>query len=189
MTISILLLAFSLACDSFAVAISCGVNSNSKITWKNILKTGLFFGIFQGIMPIIGFFIGKSIFSFLLNINHYIALIILSILGCKMIYEALKNNNSENNENNIAKTIIFSNKNLTILGIATSLDALAVGFSLIGTLKGIYLEAFIIGLVSFLLGAIGVLIGKTIGHFFENKFEIIGGLILIGIGIKIFIEH
>ncbi len=186
MTISILLLAFSLACDSFAVAISCGGSVSNKITWKDIFKTGIFFGVFQGTMPIIGFFIGNSIFNFIVNINHYIALIILSILGCKMIYEALKNNSSRNNS---SKNNSFSNKNLAILGIATSLDALAVGFSLIGTLENIYIESFIIGLVSFILGAIGVLIGKTIGHFFENRFEIIGGLILIGIGIKNFIEH
>ncbi|UDQ99142.1 manganese efflux pump MntP family protein [Lentisphaerota bacterium WC36G] len=186
--ISVLLLGFSLACDSFAVAICCGIScEKSQFKVSNFIKSGVVFGLFQGVMTLLGFFIGKSALRFILSFNHYIALIILSFLGIKMIYNSIKSdqyNDDENKKNNP-----FSYKNLIILGFATSLDALAVGFSLIGKFQGIYTEALIIGVISFILGIIGVITGKKVGHFFENKMELIGGIILIGIGIKIFIEH
>ena len=186
---TVILIAFSLACDSFAVSICCGVNCKYKITGKEIIKTALFFGIFQGIMFFLGFFIGNHVLQFILNFNHYVALLILVFLGSKMIYEALSNKSNESDEEMTKTKDPFSIKNLTLLGIATSLDALAVGFSLIGILKEIYFEASIVAIVSFVLSIFGVIIGKKIGHYLENKFEILGGLILIGIGLKIFIEH
>ena len=184
---TILLIALSLACDSFAVAVCCGVNCNYKITYKEIIKTALFFGFFQGLMFFLGFTIGNQLLKYIFSFSHYIALIILVSLGCKMIYESCFKK-SENDEK-MRKNNPFSIKSLTLFGIATSLDALAVGFSLIGILKKVYLESSIVALISFILSVIGVIIGKRVGHYLENKFEILGGLILIGIGIKIFIEH
>jgi putative Mn2+ efflux pump MntP len=179
---SILLIAIGLAMDAFAVSISSGFIIK-QIEIKNALKIALFFGLFQAIMPVIGWLAGISLTGFISGFDHWLAFGLLCIIGCKMIYESFKLNPAGNKINPLNIYVLF------ILSIATSIDALAVGFSLSFLRVGIVLPAIIIGIVTFVLSFLGVYIGNKFGHFFERKIELIGGLILISIGIKILIEH
>lgn len=180
--ISIIFIAFGLAMDAFAVSITSGLTIKS-LKINNALKIATFFGLFQAIMPLIGWLAGLSFRDFISGVDHWIAFGLLSIIGCKMIYESSK---MELNEKKIDPLNIYV---LFILSIATSIDALAVGLSLSFLNVSIALPAIIIGIVTFLLSVFGVYFGNRFGHYFERKIEIIGGLILIGIGIKILIEH
>ena len=180
--ISIIFIAFGLAMDAFAVSITSGLTIKS-LKINNALKIAVFFGLFQAIMPLIGWLAGLSFRDFISGVDHWIAFGLLSIIGCKMIYESSK---MDLNEKKIDPLNIYV---LFILSIATSIDALAVGLSLSFLNVSIALPAIIIGIVTFLLSIFGVYFGNRFGHYFERKIEIIGGLILIGIGIKILIEH
>ncbi len=168
--------------DAFAVSITSGITLR-HLRIRHALKIALSFGFFQAIMPIIGWLSGISLRSIISGVDHWIAFGLLSIIGCKMIYESFK---LESDKGKINPQNIYV---LFILSIATSIDALAVGLSLSFLKVAIILPAIIIGIVTFLLSFLGVYIGNKVGHFFERKIEIIGGLILIGIGIKILIEH
>lgn len=178
--LSILLIAAGLAMDAFAVSITSGITVR-HLRIKHALKIALFFGFFQAIMPIIGWLSGMSLRNIISGFDHWIAFGLLSIIGCKMIYESFKLKKEKINPQNIY--ILF------ILSIATSIDALAVGLSLSFLKVAIILPAIIIGVVTFLLSFFGVYVGNKVGHFFERKIEMIGGLVLIGIGLKILIEH
>ena len=166
--------------DAFAVSITSGITVR-HLRIKHALKIALFFGFFQAIMPIIGWLSGMSLRNIISGFDHWIAFGLLSIIGCKMIYESFKLKKEKINPQNIY--ILF------ILSIATSIDALAVGLSLSFLKVAIILPAIIIGVVTFLLSFFGVYVGNKVGHFFERKIEMIGGLVLIGIGLKILIEH
>src|SRR3989338_10366014 len=172
--ITILLISLGLAMDAFAVSIAAGF-SLKKVNADNALKIALFFGAFQGVMPIMGWLLGLGFSGLVLGIGHYIAFILLAAIGIKMIYESTKLKEDKNN--------YLNNRILTLLAIATSIDALVVGatLSLIGT--PIIEPAIVIGIVTFALCMIGVFLGKKIGHLFERKIEIIGGIILILIGL------
>ena len=180
--LNILFIAFGLAMDAFAVSITSGLTiKNLKI--KHAFRIALFFGLFQAIMPLIGWLSGLTIKDFVMSIDHWVAFILLSFIGCKMIYESTKIE-SEN-----IKTNPLNLYTLLMLSIATSIDALAVGISFAFLLVSIITPVVIIGVVTFILSFVGVFIGNLKGHLFEGKIEIIGGIILIGIGIKILIEH
>ena len=180
---NIILIAFSLAMDSFAVALSNGLLI-SEIKLKNGIKVGLFFGFFQFIMNVIGYFFGnffgKPFFAF----NYWVCFIFLVLIGSKMVIESFKNDNNIRDENNI-----LSIKNLTILGIATSIDSLAVGISFSILKVNILFSSLLIGIIAFLLSFLGIIAGKKIGSKFSKNAEKIGGIILIIIGIKIIIEY
>jgi putative Mn2+ efflux pump MntP len=180
--LSILLIATGLAMDAFAVSITSGITIR-HLRIKHALKIALFFGFFQAIMPIIGWLSGISLRNIISGFDHWIAFGLLSIIGCKMIYESFK---LKLNEEKIDSQNIYI---LFILSIATSIDALAVGLSLSFLKVAIILPAIIIGVVTFLLSFFGVYVGNKVGHFFERKIEMIAGLVLIGIGIKILVEH
>lgn len=180
--LSILLIALGLAMDAFAVAISSGYMIK-HIKAKNALTIAIFFGLFQAIMPIIGWLSGMTLRNFIAGFDHWIAFGLLCIIGGKMIYESFKLATTENKIDPLNIYVLF------ILSIATSIDALAVGLSLSFLKVAIALPAIIIGIVTFILSFLGVYIGNKVGHFFEKKIEVIGGLILIGIGIKILVEH
>lgn len=180
--LSILLIALGLAMDAFAVAISSGYMIK-HIKTKNALTIAIFFGLFQAIMPIIGWLSGMTLRNFIAGFDHWIAFGLLCIIGGKMIYESFKLETTENKIDPLNIYVLF------ILSIATSIDALAVGLSLSFLKVAIALPAIIIGIVTFILSFLGVYIGNKVGHFFEKKIEVIGGLILIGIGIKILVEH
>lgn len=181
-TISILFIAFGLAMDAFAVAIASGIIIK-QLKVRNVLKIALFFGLFQAFMPVVGWLAGLSMRDFVRAFDHWVTFGLLSLIGGKMIYESFKIE-SEKTEGDPLNIYM-----LLLLSIATSIDALVVGVSFA------FLDIFIItpivtiGIVTFLLSSLGVYIGDKSGHFFENKMEIIGGLFLIGIGVKILIEH
>ena len=184
--ISILLIAIGLSMDAFAVAVANGVASK-RMTLKidTALIMGLFFGGFQIIMPIIGWFAGIGLRHFIAGIDHWFAFFLLIAIGGKMIYESFESHDrtKETDAVNLSLAMLF------VLAIATSIDALAVGLSISFLQISIWLPAIIIGLVTFSLSFIGVRIGKRVGHFLKNRAEFVGGLILIGIGVKIVLEH
>lgn len=177
--ISILFLAVGLAMDAFNVSITRGLTLRCNIKYALIIA--VFFGGFQALMPVAGWFSGIQLQNIVSALAPWIAFLLLLGIGLKMIYKAFSV------EEDVCK--VFSLKELLILSIATSIDAFAVGvtFAILNT--PIITPIIIIGLVTFILSFIGVYIGKNIGHLFENKIEIFGGLILIGIGLKILIEH
>jgi putative Mn2+ efflux pump MntP len=176
--VEIVLLALSLAMDAFAVSICKGL-SMKKINWKKATIIGLYFGIFQAVMPIIGYCLGAAFQGIVTNIDHWIAFILLALIGGNMIREALSEDESKNcNDNVDFKTMI-------VLAIATSIDALTVGITFAFLNVNIPMATSIIGIITFVVSLIGVKIGNKFGSKYENKAEIAGGIILILIGLKI----
>ncbi|MFH0957980.1 MAG: manganese efflux pump MntP family protein [Pseudomonadota bacterium] len=180
--ITIILIALGLAMDAFAVSITSGFTLRS-LKIRHAFRIAVFFGLFQAIMPGIGWLAGNNLRDFISGVDHWIAFGLLSIIGCKMIFEStqMRSNGKEIDPLNIYV--------LLILSVATSIDALAVGLSLSFLNISIVTPAIIIGMITFLLSFLGVILGNRFGHIFENKIEIVGGLILIGIGAKILFEH
>lgn len=188
---TIFFIALGLSMDAFAVSITSGIIIK-KPNFKHAIKIGLFFGVFQAIMPYIGWLLGRQFSDFLNQIDHWIVFILLSFIGVKMISEARKNkgNNKEYiKRTDRRKTNPLNNIVLLTLAVATSVDALAVGISFAFLNVSIYISMIIIGLVTFIFSIIGVYIGNLSGDLLKNKAETIGGLILIIIGIKILFEH
>lgn len=183
--LEIIFIAISLALDAFVVSISNGILINA-IKIQYAFKFGIFFGFFQFIMPIIGYYLVSLFGKSLLRFDYLIAFILLNIIGIKMIRESLK---SDEKENVYDKNHILSIKNLTVLGIATSIDSLAVGVSFSFVKTNLFTSSLIIGIVAFIFSFIGVILGKKIGGKLSKNSEIIGGIILIIIAFKIFIEH
>jgi manganese efflux pump family protein len=177
-----LLLAFGLAMDAFAVAVANG-SATKKIYLTDALKMALLFGFFQGIMPVIGWAIGVRFIDLISTWDHWIAFGLLFLIGGKMIYDDLTPGKDEGVDEHSIN--IYQ---LLLLALATSIDALAVGFSLI-FLESILLPVLTIGIVTFALSLAGFCLGHRYKHFGHNKTRIIGGIILIGIGTKILIEH
>lgn len=178
--ISILLIAVGLAMDSLAVSISGGIVMR-PFCMRQSLRLALTMGIFQGGMTLLGWLMGVSFSSYITAFDHWIAFILLGFLGGKMIYESFGEE-----ETTISS---FSTKTLLTLGVATSIDALAVGVSMAFLKTSIYFPAFIIGFVTFSLSLIGVISGYRFGKIKGVNVELLGGVILITIGVKILIEH
>jgi len=179
---TIIFIAFGLAMDAFAVSITSGLTIK-HLRINNALKIAIFFGSFQAVMPVIGWLAGLSLRDFIADVDHWIAFGLLSFIGCKMIYESIKIKSSEKEINPLNVYVLL------MLSIATSIDALAIGVSFAFLKISIATPIIVIGAVTFLLSFLGVFVGNRFGHFFESKIEIVGGFILIGIGIKILIEH
>lgn len=175
------LIALALAADACAVSMSSGCTLQN-MKKSHALRIAGAFGLFQMLMPLIGWGLGAGFKTFIEGFDHWIAFILLAAVGVKMLKEAFAHEEKENFDP-------LNWKVLLLLSIATSIDALAVGFSL--SLVGSHLWATIaiIGAVTFALSYAGCYIGRAFGHLFENKVEILGGIILIGIGIKILVEH
>lgn len=183
MTLTVItFIALGLAMDAFAVSISMGFTIK-RLHIKHALGIALSFGLFQGIMPVIGWLAGHSITEFIEHIDHWVAFGLLAFIGIKMIIE------SSQLEEEKPEKFQFNFKRLFILSIATSMDALAVGLSLSVLKVSLITAPAIIGAVTFVLSFGGAYIGDKIGHLFESKLEIIGGVILILIGLKILAEH
>ena len=180
--ITILLIAIGLAMDAFAVSITNGITIKHQRI-NHALRMGIFFGSFQALMPLIGWLTGLSLRDLISGVDHWVAFGLLSLIGSKMIYESTK---IGTNDRQFKSPSIFV---LLILSLATSIDALAVGLSFAFLKISIAIPIIVIGAVTFVLSFFGVLVGNRLGHFFKNKMEILGGLILIGIGTKILIEH
>lgn len=179
--LELILIAIGLGMDAFAVSICKGI-SMQKMNWKKAIIIGLYFGIFQALMPVIGFSLGKAFENLVTSIDHWIAFGLLLIIGIKMIIDAFKEDNVSVNDSVNWKVMI-------ILAIATSIDALAVGITFAFLQVNLLLAVSIIGIITFILCVIGTKIGNNFGNKFENKAEILGGIVLIFIGVKILLEH
>ncbi len=181
--IEVLLIGVGLSMDAFAVAVCQGLNMR-KIEIKRTLLIALFFGGFQGGMPAIGYILGAQFEKYVDRFAPYIAFLLLAFIGGKMIFEALKGDDDGECCDN------FSIKMLTVLAIATSIDALAVGitFALTPPSMGIVLAVLLIGIITFIFSLIGVMVGNRFGARFKSKAEVAGGVILCLIGIKFLLE-
>lgn len=179
---TIILIAVGLSMDAFAVSICSGAQME-KPKKRYVLKIATAFGLFQAIMPLIGWLLGSSMKSLIEDVDHWIALGLLTFVGGKMIYEAVRNGA-------VCRPVNFADNHiLLMLAIATSIDALAVGITLNLLDMTVYKSVIIIGLITFLFSTSGVYIGKYFGSRLSNKVEVLGGLILIGIGFKILFSH
>ncbi|KZX15310.1 putative manganese efflux pump MntP [Methanobrevibacter cuticularis] len=180
---SIFLIAIALAMDAFSVSLTKGfIIKNIRI--YQIIVIGLFFGGFQVGMPVLGWIAGEQIREIVSSIAPYIAFILLLIIGLKMIYDSA----IDEEEKEESSKSSFSYKELTLLAIATSIDAFAVGITFSFLNIPILIPVTIIGITTFLLSETGIFIGKKLGHLFGNKFEIIGGVILILLGLNILLQ-
>ena len=179
----LILLSIGLGMDAFAVSVCKGI-SMKKMNWKKASLIGLYFGGFQAVMPILGYFFGTSFESFITNIDHWIAFILLVIIGAKMIQEAFQKDKDEDQYNED-----ISVKTMLILSIATSIDALAVGITFSFFKVDLVLAVSLIGIITFILSVLGTKIGNRFGDKYKSKAELIGGIILILIGLKILLEH
>lgn len=173
----VIVLAVALSMDAFAVSI--GLGSKGDVRGLG-LKAGLYFGMFQALMPFIGYLGGKGILGWVDAYAHWIAFGLLALIGGKMIYEGLH----EGIEEDIAA---ITNKVMLLLAIATSIDAMAAGFSLTLLEVNAYLACAIIGVTTFAFSWIGVRIGEKSGTWLESKAEIFGGVVLIFIGVKMLV--
>ncbi len=178
----IIFIAAGLAADSFAVSVSSGAIIN-KMRFHHAMRIALFFSFFQALMPWIGWSIGSIANDTFRAVDHWIAFVMLCFIGGKMIYESRTAKKQEDSANPLNLYILIS------LSIATSIDALAVGFTFSFLDIAIIGPIVIIGLVTFLFSLAGAYIGASFGHVFEDRVELAGGLILIGIGFKILLEH
>ena len=180
--LEILLLAVGVSMDAFAVSIGKGL-SVKKVTPREVLSVALWFGGFQALMPVIGYYLGTSFADLVEKVDHWIAFGLLALIGANMIREALKADEPE--ENNAS----FAFRTMLVLAIATSIDALALGVSFAFLKTPLWLSIAIIGVTTASFSSLGLLIGKQVGARFHKRAEIFGGLILIAIGLKILIEH
>jgi putative Mn2+ efflux pump MntP len=177
----VVLLAVALSMDAFAVSIGLGAKKAGS-TLALAVKAGFLFGLFQALMPLVGYLAGVGFLSYIEQIDHWIAFILLGLIGGKMIYEAF----SEEIGEDIAQV---TNKMLFLLAIATSIDALAAGFTLSLFELAPLLSIVLIGVTTFFFSVAGVYFGERTGTFLESQAELLGGLVLIAIGLKILAEH
>lgn len=189
--VTLLLIAVGLSMDAFAVSVSNGMVM-CHTRFRHIVKIAGSFGIFQGLMPLIGYAAAFTFADKIQTVDHWIAFILLAFVGGKMLWEAF-----HESENEISHGDPCSWKNLFVMSIATSIDALAVGASfavmpregILGVSYGYLLSCGIIAFVTFILCVGGVVVGCRFGDRFGKKAEIAGGIVLIGIGFKILLEH
>ena len=183
--VELFILAVGLSMDAFAVAICKGLCMR-KVTIKKAGIVGLYFGLFHAGMPIIGYILGSQFSDKISSIDHWIAFILLSLIGISMIKESL-----EKEEKNECKTEVeeLSFKNMSVLAVATSIDALAVGVTFAFLKVNIIPAVSFIGITTLVLSMIGVKIGNIFGVKYKSKAEMVGGIILILMGVKILLEH
>lgn len=181
---SLFALAVALAMDAFAVALVTGL-ALRPLRLAQLVRMSLCFGLFQALMPILGWSLGKAVYRSIATYDHWIAFVLLAFVGGKMLVEALY----KKGENQPTATDGTRGISLLILAIATSIDALAVGLSLSMLGVSIAFPALVIGLVCIGFTAAGMVLGRRIGALWGPRVEIFGGLVLIGIGIKILVEH
>ena len=176
------MIAVGLSMDAFAVSVCKGL-SMPKMVWKNALLAGIYFGGFQMLMPLIGYCLGTGFQDKITNIDHWIAFLLLGIIGLNMIRESIKEEDEDDQICNLALTHVL------LLAVATSIDALAVGITFAFLQVNIYTSILIIGVTTFVLSFIAVYLGSQLGSLLKKYAGIFGGIILILIGTKILIEH
>ncbi|UCG58069.1 MAG: manganese efflux pump [Phycisphaerales bacterium] len=180
--VTIIVVAVGLAMDAFAISIVSG-STYEQLKVKHAFRMALFFGGFQAFMPLVGSLAGLGLRAHIAGYDHWVAFALLSAVGGKMIYESFK---IKSNRRGVDMSSILL---LLVLSVATSIDALAVGFTLSLVGVSIALAVTIIGVVTFVLSYLGVFIGKRYGHFFEGKIEAFGGFVLFALGVKILLQH
>ncbi len=185
MFITVFLTGIGLSMDAFAVAICKGLKMQ-KLNYKQMGLIALFFGGFQALMPFIGWALGHSFKDYIESFDHWVAFALLAFIGGKMIYEAFKGDED-------VECGCFDIKELLLMAIATSIDAMAAGIAFaidgINTIGNILFAVLIIGITTLVLSAIGVMIGHKFGAVYKTKAELAGGVILILMGAKILLEH
>jgi putative Mn2+ efflux pump MntP len=180
--VSILIIAIGLSADCFAVALSAGF-SLGKIKKIQVLRMALSFGVFQAIMPVIGWLVGRTVIDYVAPFDHWVAFGLLAFIGGRMLWEFFEKKEK-------AETVdVTRGVRLLVLSVATSIDSLAVGLSLAFLEVNIGMAVAIIGTVAFIVTAVGVIIGRKVGQLMGRWAELAGGLILIGIGIRIVLSH
>lgn len=184
--LTISFIAVGLAMDAFAVSVASGMIIR-QVQMRHALKFGLFFGVFQFMMPVIGWLLGSYFATYIAAVDHWVAFGLLAVIGGRMIWEAVTGGEETDPDCNEEKLLSLSN--MTILAVATSIDALAVGISFAVVGVHIWSASLVIGAVAFLLSAAGIFLGKRLGCLFGRRVEIFGGALLIGIGLKILLEH
>ena len=180
--LSILIIAVGLAMDAFAVSVSSGVVIKRMHVRHALLIAG-FFGFFQGLMPFVGWHVGHMAGPFVAAVEHWVVFALLVAIGLKMIWEAVKLEEVERSFDPLNLYVLF------LLSLATSLDALAVGVSLSLLDVAIARPVVLIGAVTFVMSFAGAYVGKVFGHLLERKMEIVGGLVLIAVGVKVLLMH
>lgn len=179
--IELFLIAVGLSMDAFAVSVCKGL-AMPKYTFKKAAIVGLWFGGFQALMPAIGYILGAQFQEAIASIDHWIAFVLLALIGGNMIHEALDNDEEEADASLDVKTMF-------LLAVATSIDALAIGITFAFLKVSIIPAVCFIGIVTFIISFAGVKIGNVFGARYKNKAEIVGGVILILLGLKILLEH
>jgi len=181
--LTIFIIAIGLAMDAFAVSVATGA-TYKKHRSNHAFRMAIAFGGFQAIMPVVGWLTGLTLREFIKDYDHWVAFILLAFIGGKMIYESFKIKRAQEQADTLNAAMLL------ILALATSIDALAVGITFSFLLAGsLAIAVIIIGLITFAFSYAGFYLGKRFGHFFETGIEALGGLILLGIGTKILLEH
>lgn len=179
--IELLVIAIGLSMDAFAVSIGKGLSLRS-IKLRHVLSVGLWFGGFQALMPLIGYLLGASFAAIVADIDHWIAFVLLGVIGGNMMRESFSKDENEHDDN-------FSARVMFMLAVATSIDALAVGVSFAFLCVDIIEAAILIGITTFAFSAVGLKIGNVFGVRYKSKAEFTGGLVLVLMGLKILLEH
>ncbi len=177
----LLLIAIGLSMDAFAVSLSNGM-AIRDLKLKDALKFGFFFGLFQMLMPLLGFLAGRLFSGYIMVLDHWVAFILLCYIGAKMILDVIRGDSEAASGSTQFRVLL-------ILAIATSIDALAAGITFAFMSLDIWFCVSVIGAITFVLCTFGALIGKRAGEALGNRAQILGGVILITMGIKILIEH
>lgn len=181
--VNLLIVAFGVSADAFAVSLAQGVKVRQRLH-RDALLVAITFGLFQALMPLIGWMLGAQFASFIAPVDHWVVFGILLFIGGQMLWDALRGGDDE-----AAATGGIGAKRLIVLALATSIDALAVGLTFAFLEVAILPAVALIGVVTAALTYIGVVLGHRVGTRWQKPAEIIGGLVLIGIGLKVLIEH
>jgi manganese efflux pump family protein len=181
--VSIFLIALGLSADCFAVALSSGISTRNH-SWPRILRVALSFGLFQAVMPVIGWLVGRTVIDFISSFDHWVAFGLLGFVGGKMLFESFHHSEEKEKEADISR-----GWTLILLSVATSIDALAVGLSFAVLDTPIALVSPIIGAVAMVITIGGFLVGKRASKWISKRAETVGGLILIAIAIRILLSH
>lgn len=179
--IEVLLIAVGVSMDAFAVSLAKGISAR-EVKMKHALTAGVWFGGFQAMMPCLGFFLGLGFASFIGQWDHWVAWLLLTVIGANMVKESFSKDEDEVSSG-------WGFWHMLTLAVATSIDALAVGVSFAFLDMSIWKPIIIIGLTTMMFSIAGVLLGKKVGERFKSRAELLGGLVLIGIGCKILLEH
>lgn len=181
--LTLFFIALALAMDAFAVALGVGI-SVSPLTGRHLFRLGFHFGLFQALMPIIGWLAGLSIRTWIEAYDHWIAFALLLFVGGKMLFEAFHDDPDKNKEQDPTRGLT-----LIILSLATSIDALAVGLTLAMLGVSVWVPSLVIGVVAGVLTLAGMLLGRRVGSLWGKRVEIFGGVVLCAIGVKILLQH